>query len=229
MPRLARAGAVKPHVRAEHAVLRPAHEQLVAGGRAGEVGDAVKAPDIVAPEGEARETEVQPAAERAGQAIEAAGRVGKGGEMDGGPEALFAALGGLGMLLFYGVVMLVSLGAMIYLPAALVRAAMRDSFAEGFAWREVFGFIKGYSSLKNESVPHVHLNPLYSEIPELDPTRGGTVIGASRAYVDPEDIETVDKIWMDGELVDWDDATVHVLTHTLHYGCGVFDGIRAVS
>ena len=40
-------------------------------------------------------------------------------------------------------------------------------------------------------------------------------------------IETVDRIWMDGELVDWDDATVHVLTHSLHYGCGVFEGIRA--
>jgi branched-chain amino acid aminotransferase len=40
-------------------------------------------------------------------------------------------------------------------------------------------------------------------------------------------IDTVDKIWMDGELVDWDDAKVHVLTHTLHYGCGVFEGIRA--
>jgi branched-chain amino acid aminotransferase len=36
-----------------------------------------------------------------------------------------------------------------------------------------------------------------------------------------------DKIWMDGRLVDWDDATVHVLTHTLHYGGGVFEGVRA--
>jgi branched-chain amino acid aminotransferase len=35
------------------------------------------------------------------------------------------------------------------------------------------------------------------------------------------------KIWMDGELVDWDDARIHILTHTLHYGCGVFEGIRA--
>ncbi len=34
-------------------------------------------------------------------------------------------------------------------------------------------------------------------------------------------------IWMDGELVPWDDATVHVLTPTLHYGWGVFEGIRA--
>lgn len=36
-----------------------------------------------------------------------------------------------------------------------------------------------------------------------------------------------DKIWMDGELVAWADAKVHVLTHSLHYGLGVFEGIRA--
>ncbi len=35
------------------------------------------------------------------------------------------------------------------------------------------------------------------------------------------------KIWMDGELVNWEDAKIHVLTHTLHYGTGVFEGIRA--
>jgi branched-chain amino acid aminotransferase len=40
-------------------------------------------------------------------------------------------------------------------------------------------------------------------------------------------ITPTEKIWMDGRLVDWDDAQVHVLTHTLHYGCGVFEGIRA--
>ena len=40
-------------------------------------------------------------------------------------------------------------------------------------------------------------------------------------------IQKVEKIWMDGELVDWDDAKIHVLTHSLHYGCGVFEGIRA--
>src|SRR3990167_4667988 len=34
------------------------------------------------------------------------------------------------------------------------------------------------------------------------------------------------KIWLDGRLVDWDEAQVHVLTHTLHYGLGVFEGIR---
>ncbi len=36
-----------------------------------------------------------------------------------------------------------------------------------------------------------------------------------------------EKIWMNGELVDWRDATVHVLTHALHYGSSVFEGIRA--
>lgn len=40
-------------------------------------------------------------------------------------------------------------------------------------------------------------------------------------------ITSVGKIWMDGEFVDWDAATVHVLTPTLHYGWGVFEGIRA--
>ena len=39
--------------------------------------------------------------------------------------------------------------------------------------------------------------------------------------------EATKKIWMDGGLVDWDDARVHVLSHTLHYGSGVFEGIRA--
>ena len=36
-------------------------------------------------------------------------------------------------------------------------------------------------------------------------------------------------IWMDGEFVDWREAKVHILTHTLHYGVGVFEGIRAYS
>ncbi|MCF7696505.1 branched-chain amino acid transaminase [Mycetohabitans rhizoxinica] len=35
------------------------------------------------------------------------------------------------------------------------------------------------------------------------------------------------KIWMDGKLIDWRDAKIHVLTHTLHYGMGVFEGVRA--
>lgn len=39
-------------------------------------------------------------------------------------------------------------------------------------------------------------------------------------------IQAVDVIWMNGELVAWEKATVHVLTHALHYGTGVFEGIR---
>jgi len=39
-------------------------------------------------------------------------------------------------------------------------------------------------------------------------------------------VDKVEKIWLDGELVNWDEAKVHVLTHTLHYGLGVFEGIR---
>jgi branched-chain amino acid aminotransferase len=39
-------------------------------------------------------------------------------------------------------------------------------------------------------------------------------------------LEATEKIWMNGKFVKWDDAKVHVLTHTLHYGTGVFEGIR---
>ncbi len=39
-------------------------------------------------------------------------------------------------------------------------------------------------------------------------------------------IQPVAKVWMNGEMVDWDGARVHVLTHALHYGTGVFEGLR---
>ncbi len=35
------------------------------------------------------------------------------------------------------------------------------------------------------------------------------------------------KIWMDGQMVNWEEAKIHVLTHSLHYGMGVFEGVRA--
>ncbi|PSP55279.1 branched-chain amino acid transaminase [Halobacteriales archaeon QS_1_67_19] len=41
-----------------------------------------------------------------------------------------------------------------------------------------------------------------------------------------DNAESLDTIWMDGEFVDWDDAQIHVLTHGLHYGSGVFEGVR---
>jgi len=42
----------------------------------------------------------------------------------------------------------------------------------------------------------------------------------------PPMVEKLEKIWMDGRFVDWDDANIHILTHTLHYGLGAFEGIR---
>ena len=57
---------------------------------------------------------------------------------------------------------------------------------------EMVGLIKGFNCLFNPRVPHVHLNPLYQSIPELDPTRGGTLIGSSRDYVDSEKQDELD-------------------------------------
>ena len=59
---------------------------------------------------------------------------------------------------------------------------------------EVFGLIKGFNCLFNPRVPHVHLNPLFHAIPELDPSKGGTLIGSSRDYVDPAKKDELDQI-----------------------------------
>jgi 6-phosphofructokinase 1 len=59
---------------------------------------------------------------------------------------------------------------------------------------DLFGLIKGFNSLFNPRVPHIHLNPLYHEIPELDPTKGGTLIGSSRDYVDPNKKDDLDLV-----------------------------------
>jgi ATP-dependent phosphofructokinase / diphosphate-dependent phosphofructokinase len=59
---------------------------------------------------------------------------------------------------------------------------------------EIYGLIKGFNCLFNPRVPHVHLNPLYQGIPELDPTKGGTLIGSSRDYVDPDKRDELDLI-----------------------------------
>jgi ATP-dependent phosphofructokinase / diphosphate-dependent phosphofructokinase len=56
---------------------------------------------------------------------------------------------------------------------------------------EIVGLIKGFSGLLNPRVPHVLLNPLYTTIPELDPAFGGTILGASRDYVDADDLPTI--------------------------------------
>ena len=39
-------------------------------------------------------------------------------------------------------------------------------------------------------------------------------------------VDKLKKIWLDGKLIDWDEARVHVLTHSLHYGVAAFEGVR---
>jgi 6-phosphofructokinase 1 len=58
---------------------------------------------------------------------------------------------------------------------------------------EVIGLLRGFNCLFDARVPHVHLNPLFGTIPELDPTQGGTILGASRDYVDANDTQTLDQ------------------------------------
>jgi hypothetical protein len=57
-------------------------------------------------------------------------------------EGALAALGGLGVVAFYGLLMLGSLALAVYLPAAFARSALRGTVADGFAWREILGFIQ---------------------------------------------------------------------------------------
>src|SRR5262249_7838755 len=81
---------------------------------------------------------------------------------------------------------------------------------------EMIGFIKGFSSLLNPRVPHVLLNPIYSTIPELDPTLGGTILGASRDYVDADDkptiravVERLGRLQIDGLICIGGDGTLN--------------------
>ncbi|HZI51982.1 MAG TPA: 6-phosphofructokinase [Terriglobia bacterium] len=83
---------------------------------------------------------------------------------------------------------------------------------------ELYGFIKGFNSFFNPRVPHVHLNPLFQGVPELDPTKGGTLIGSSRDYVDPgrkDDLdlitERLTRLGIDGIIAVGGDGTLNGL------------------
>jgi 6-phosphofructokinase len=83
---------------------------------------------------------------------------------------------------------------------------------------EMYGFIKGFNGLLNPRLPHVRLNPLFSEIPELDPTRGGTILGASRDYLSGDDTASIDavtdnlnKLGIDGLICIGGDGTLNGL------------------
>lgn len=81
---------------------------------------------------------------------------------------------------------------------------------------EMIGIQRGYAGLLDSRVPHVHLNPLYSAIPELDPCKGGTLLGSSRTYVDDscrDKLEVVaqhvKKLKLDGLLCIGGDGTIN--------------------
>ena len=81
---------------------------------------------------------------------------------------------------------------------------------------EVLGILKGFSGILNPKIPHVHLNPLFCTIPELQPTIGGTILGASRTYIDPEDTQTLggvaerlQQLKLDGLICIGGDGTVN--------------------
>lgn len=83
---------------------------------------------------------------------------------------------------------------------------------------ELFGLVKGFNCLFNPRVPHVHLNPLYQCIPELDATHGGTLIGSSRDYVDANDAKSIaliaerlDRLKIEGLICVGGDGTLNGL------------------
>ena len=89
---------------------------------------------------------------------------------------------------------------------------------------EVFGIIKGFSGLLNPQVPHVHLNPLFHTIPELQATLGGTLLGASRDYVDGDDTKTIaevahrlERLKIDGLICVGGDGTINGMQPLSHY------------
>lgn len=59
---------------------------------------------------------------------------------------------------------------------------------------DVFGIMKGFGGLIDPRVPHLHLNPLYTTIPELDPALGGTILGASRTYISGQETELLQAV-----------------------------------
>jgi 6-phosphofructokinase len=59
---------------------------------------------------------------------------------------------------------------------------------------DVLGIMNGFQGLFQPSAPHVHLNPQFSPIPELDPARGGSIIGSSRHYVHAGETEVLERV-----------------------------------
>ncbi len=106
-----------------------------------------------------------------------------------------------------------------------LNATIHGAVARANALRiDVIGFIKGFNSLFNPRVPHVHLNPLFQAIPELDPTIGGTLLAASRDYVDPNDTATIrlvaerlHRLKIDGLICVGGDGTMNAMQPLAEY------------
>jgi 6-phosphofructokinase len=87
---------------------------------------------------------------------------------------------------------------------------------------EIVGLVKGFSSLFNPRVPHARLNPLFSPIPELDPAKGGSIIGSSRDYVNADDKITLAEVV--GRL-----QRLHIEGLICVGGDGTLSGMQALS
>ena len=98
---------------------------------------------------------------------------------------------------------------------ATLHGLVTQANAEGV---EVFGILNGFQGLVGPTAPHVHLNPGFTIIPELDPARGGSIIGSSRHYVHPDDervlaqaAHTISSLSIDGLVCVGGDGTLNGL------------------
>ncbi|MCA9010752.1 MAG: 6-phosphofructokinase [Planctomycetaceae bacterium] len=81
---------------------------------------------------------------------------------------------------------------------------------------EIVGLQRGYAGLLDSRGPHVHLNPLFTAIPELDPCKGGTLLGSSRTYLDETHKDRIElvathvkKLQLDGLICIGGDGTIN--------------------
>eukprot|EP00913_Durusdinium_trenchii_P023358 g21936.t1 len=81
--------------------------------------------------------------------------------------------------------------ASLLIAAAAIGAAVPVANRLGV---ELVGIIKGFGGLLDPRCPHIELNPLFTAIPEVDPCIGGTLLGASRTYIDGNDREALERV-----------------------------------
>ena len=104
---------------------------------------------------------------------------------------------------------------------ATIYGAVTQAGAMGI---EVIGLIKGFGGLLDPRCPHVLLNPLYTPIPELDPCSGGTLLGASRTYIDAADRTALEdangrlkKLGVEGLVCIGGDGTINGMQPLVEY------------